>query len=160
RGKYRRRSVTEVRDEIEDEVKDNFAEHQLKIETVPIMQDELNDLSGANKPVEVKLFGPDHNELRRLASDVGTMLETKGKGRGVKEVNSSVREGNPDLMIRVDGGQAAKRGLTVDSIERQLRAMFSGQIATQVRESSARVTDVRVRYPDTERFGRSGFDAE
>src|SRR5262249_43851428 len=48
-----------VMDEIEDEIKDKFAEHQLKIELVQIMADELNDLSGANKPIEVKLFGPD-----------------------------------------------------------------------------------------------------
>ena len=31
------------------------------------------------------------------------MLEKKGKGRGIKEVNSNVRDGNPDLMIQLDG---------------------------------------------------------
>jgi multidrug efflux pump subunit AcrB len=161
RAKYRRRPMRDIRDEIEDEIKDNFAEHQLKFETVQVMQDELDDLSGANKPIEVKLFGPDHKELRRLADEVvGDMLEKKGKGRGIKEVNSNVREGNPDLMIDVDGVQAARRGLSVDSIERQLRAMFLGQIATQVRESAARITDVRVRYPNAERFGRTGFDRD
>ena len=38
------------------------------------------------------------------------MLEKKGKGkgRGIKEVNSNVREGNPDLMIEVDGVRAAQ----------------------------------------------------
>ena len=66
-------------------------------------QDELNDLSGANKPIEVKLFGPDHDELRDLAEEVAEMLEKKGKGRGIKEVNSNVFEGNPDLMIELDG---------------------------------------------------------
>jgi multidrug efflux pump subunit AcrB len=161
RQKYRRRPVKKVMDEIEDEIKDNFAEHQFKVELVQIMQDELNDLSGASKPVEVKLFGPEHKELRRLAEEVvGEKLEKNGKGRGIKEVNTGVREGNPDLMIEVDGLQAAKRGLAPDAIERQLRAIFYGQVATQVRESAARITDVRVRYPDAARFGRSGFDAE
>jgi multidrug efflux pump subunit AcrB len=161
RQKYRRRPMNKVMEEIEDEIKDNFAEHQLKVELVQVMQDELNDLSGANKPVEVKLFGPAHSELRRLADEVvGEMLEKKGKGRGIKEVNSNVHEGNPDLMIHVDGIQAAKRGLTSEAVERQLRAIFLGQVATQVRESAARITDVRVRYPDIERFGRYGFDPE
>ena len=147
-------------DEIEDEIKDHFAEHQLKIEMVQIMQDELNDLSGANKPIEVKLFGPDQRELRQLAEEVGEMLEKKGKGRGIKEVNSNVYEGNPDLMIQVDGVWAARLGLTPEAVERQLQAMFLGQIATQVRESSLRITDVRVRYPDALRFGRGRFDAD
>jgi multidrug efflux pump subunit AcrB len=161
RKKYRRRPMNKIMEEIEDEIKDNFAEHQLKIELVQVMQDELNDLSGANKAVEVKLFGPDHKELRRLADDVvGDMLEKKGKGRGITEVNSNVHEGNPDLMIQVDGIQAAKRGLTSEAVERQLRAIFIGQVATQVRESAARITDVRVRYPDIDRFGRLGFDAD
>src|SRR5262249_38219450 len=146
---------------VEDEIKDNFAEHQFKVELIQVMQDELNDLSGASKPVEVKLFGPDHKELRRLAEDViGEKLEKLGKGRGIKEVNTNVHEGNPDLMIQVDEVEAARRGLTVDTVERQLRAIFIGQVATQVRESAARITDVRVRYPDSERFGSSGFDAQ
>jgi multidrug efflux pump subunit AcrB len=158
--KYRRRRMKDVMEEIEDEIKDNFGEQQLKVELVAIMQDELNDLSGANKPVEIKLFGPDHKELRRLAAEISEMLEKKGKGRGIKEV-SAVREGNPDLMIQVDTAQALKRGLSVDAVERQLRAMLQGQVATQVRESSARITDVRVRYPDAYRFGRAKyFDPE
>ena len=56
RATYRRRPMKDVRDEVEDKVKDVFSEHQFKIETVPIMADELDDLSGANKPVEVKLI--------------------------------------------------------------------------------------------------------
>jgi multidrug efflux pump subunit AcrB len=38
-------------------------------------------------------------------------------------------------------------------VARQLTAMFQGQIATQIPESSLRLTDVRVRYPDSIRFG-------
>src|SRR5205823_5539698 len=51
-------------------------------------------------------------------------------------------------------------GLTVQDIERQLRAIYVGQIATQVRESAARITDVRVRYPDRFRFGLGYFDPD
>jgi multidrug efflux pump subunit AcrB len=161
RQKYRRRPVQDVRDEIEDEIKETFGEHQLKFEVIGIMEDELNDLSGADKAVEVKLFGPEHKELRRLAAKVvGEMLKKKGKGRGIKEVNDNVRDGNPDLMIRLYPVQAARRGITVDAVERQLRAIYLGQVATQVRESAARITDVRVRYPDADRFGTTGFDVE
>src|SRR5262249_47423278 len=134
RAKYRRRPIKEwidragnkqpgVMDEIEDEIKDKFAEHQLKVELVQIMADELNDLSGANKPVEVKLFGPDHNELRRIAKDLGEILETKGMGRGIKEVNSNVMAGNPDLQVKVDDTWTS-RGVTAQDVERQLTAIF------------------------------------
>jgi multidrug efflux pump subunit AcrB len=158
RQKYRRRPLRKIMNELEDEIFDSFAEHQLKFELVQVMQDELNDLSGANKPVEVKLFGPDHDVLRRTADQVAEVLAKNGKGRGVKEVNSNVREGNPDLMIAIKGDQAARLGLAADAVERQLKAMFLGQTATQVRESAARITDVRVRYPDSIRFGNGRFD--
>jgi multidrug efflux pump subunit AcrB len=158
RKKYRRRPVTKVMEEIEDEITDNYAEHQLKIETIQIMQDELSDLSGASKPVEVKLYGPDQKQLRILADQIGEMLEKKGKGRGIKEVNSNVFEGNPDVLIQIDTVRADRLGLKPDLISRQLRTMFQGQIAAQVQESSARITDVRVRYPDSVRYGGGRFD--
>jgi multidrug efflux pump subunit AcrB len=153
RAKYRRRPLKMVMDEVEGEIKDAYGEHQLKFELIQIMEDELNDLSGASKPIEVKLFGPDQRQLRKLAEDVGDMLEKKGKGRGFTEVNSNVRGGNPDLMIRLDGVLADKVGMKPDTVARQLKAIFLGQIATQMPESSLRITDVRVRYPDTIRFG-------
>jgi multidrug efflux pump subunit AcrB len=161
RQKYRRRTAKEVSDEIEHEIKEHFSEHQLKFETVPIMEDELNDLSGASKPIEIKLFGADRAALLKWADQIGDALETKEKEhRGITEVNSNVREGNPDLMIDVDGVKAARLGFPAESVERQLRAMFLGQVATQVRESAARITDVRVRYPDSVRFGSGRFDAD
>jgi multidrug efflux pump subunit AcrB len=158
RKKYRRRPVTKVMEEVEGEITDNYAEHQLKIELIQIMQDELSDLSGASKPVEVKLYGPDQKQLRTLADQIGDMLEKKGKGRGIKGVNSNVFEGNPDVLIDVDTVRADRLGLKPESISRQLKAMFQGQQAAQVQESSARITDVRVRYPDSVRFGGGRFD--
>jgi multidrug efflux pump subunit AcrB len=160
RQKYRRRPLTKVMEEVEDQVKDNFAEHQLKIDLAQIMQDELGDLSGANKPIEIKFTGPDYMQLRDLADRTGEMLEKKGKGRGIKEVNSSVFEGNPDLMINVDAGRADRLGLKAEGVARQLRAMFQGQLATQVPESALRITDVRVRYPDAIRFGNGRLDPQ
>jgi multidrug efflux pump subunit AcrB len=160
RERYRRRSVLEVMEEVEDEVKDKYHEHQFKVDLVQIMQDELNDLSGASKPIEVKFLGPDYTKLRKLASDLGETLEKKGKGRGFKEPMSNVFQGNPDLMIQVDPVKATHFNLKADEVERQLKAIYLGQISTQVRESAARITDVRVRYPDWARFGRNNFDPD
>ncbi len=159
RKKYRRRPMLKVMDEINDKIKDHFSKHQFQTECIPIVQDQLNDLSGQNRPLEIKLFGPDYNKLRELAEEVAETLEKKGKGRGFKEVNSHVFAGNPDLMIQVKG-YWAMRGLSALEVERQLRAMYLGQIATQVRESSLQMTDVRVRYPDSLRFGKDRFDPE
>jgi multidrug efflux pump subunit AcrB len=158
RQKYRRRSGKAIRDEIEEELKEKFGEHQLSFELIQIMEDELNDLSGANKPIEVKLFGRDYRELRELGGKVADKFEKDGKGRGFREPKSNVYEGNPDLMVIPDRYALEKVGLSAQEIERQLRAIYLGQIATQLRESAERVTDVRVRYPDSVRFGTERFE--
>ncbi len=161
RSKYRRRSGEEVGKEIQEEIEDKYTEHQLKIETIPIITDELNDLSGANKPVEVKLFGPDYHELDELAEKVGKVLkELKDTNQSIHDIDEAVYAGNPDLQVKIDGVRAARFGLTPEAVERQLNAMFFGQVATQVRESALRVTDVRVRYPDSYRFGKDRFDPQ
>jgi multidrug efflux pump subunit AcrB len=160
RQKYRRRPLPQVMEEIEDQIKDQYAEHQLKVELIQIMADELSDLSGANKPVEVKLFGPDQKVLRTLAEQVGEIMEKKGKGRGIKEVTTNVYEGNPDLVVQLDAARAERHGLKPDAVARQLRTMFLGQVVARAQESSARLTDVRVRYPDSFRFGPGRFDAD
>src|SRR5262249_7011600 len=124
-----------------------------------IMQDELNDMSGANKPIEIKIFGPVYAELRKIAHEVGEELE-KQTGKGLTEIDDNVRAGNADLMIRVKAVPATRWRLTAQEIERQLRAIYAGQVAAQVRESAARITDVRVRYPDWARFGNGRFDMD
>ena len=67
------------------------------LELVPLVRDQINDLSGVDKPVEVKMFGPDFNVLRELAGQVGKIVE---KTPGLKEVNSHVQLGNPDIVVR------------------------------------------------------------
>src|SRR5207247_884171 len=106
------------------------------------------------------VFGPDYGVLHHYAEEIAEKLETRGKGRGLKEINSNVYEGNPDLLIKIDETRAAKLGLTAHEVERQLRAIYQGQIATQVRESAARITEVRVRYPDRIRFGPGHFSPD
>ncbi len=159
-ARYRRRPMNRIMQEIEDEIHERFSEHQLRIELVQIITDELNDMSGLNDPVELKFFGPDYKVLREVAEEVGDMLETKGKGRGIKEVNTNVHGGVPDLMVRVDGVKAVKYGVTAMEIERQLRAIYLGQEATKVRESALRITDVDVCYSSLLRFGRGRFNPD
>ena len=133
-------------EEIEDQIKEQYAEHQLKVEVIQIMADELSDLSGANKPIEIKLFGPDQKVLRSTGRtgrrDAGK--GRKDKDRGIKEVSTNVFAGNPDLIVQLDAAKAERLGLKPDAVARQLRAMFLGQIAAKAQESSARITDVRV----------------
>jgi CzcA family heavy metal efflux pump len=122
---------------------------EAETELVPLVHDQINDLNGVSKDVEVKIFGPDAARLRDLAAQVGKVVEAAG----AKDVNTNVRLGNPDLVITPDRAALARAGLTEQDVETQLNAALYGQVAATLPEQD-RITDIRVRYPDHVRYDR------
>jgi len=142
--------------EIFDVLREQLAEEVPELETVefhPLVEDQLNDLRGVKSPIEVKIFGSDRGQLRKLAEQVGKILDEWEKEKIVADVNENVRLGNPDLVVRVDSVQAARVGLSVQDVESQLNAALYGQVASTLPEQD-RITNIRVRYPDSVRYDR------
>jgi CzcA family heavy metal efflux pump len=147
-----RRPMGELFEVLEKEIKGEVPE-LATLELVPLVRDQINDLSGVDKPIEVKVFGPDFNVLRELAEQVGKIVE---KTPGLTEVDSHVQLGNPDIVVRPQSAQAARLGLTEQDIELQLNAALYGQVAATIPEQD-RMTKIRVRYPDTVRYDRQNL---
>ena len=146
-----RRPSEEIFDALRDELKEKVPE--LETEFVPLVLDQINDLAGVAKPIEVKVFGPDPVKLRELAEEVGKIVE---KVEGAADVNSNVLLGNPDIVIRPDSVQTSRVGLTEQDVESQLNAALYGQVASTIPEQD-RMTKIRVRYPDRIRYARQGL---
>jgi CzcA family heavy metal efflux pump len=147
-------------DEIFKALDDDFWKSKVPdahIELVPLIRDQVDDLIGIDRPVEVKIFGPDGATLRKLAEPVGEIMKNVGKDAGLKEVDTHVRLGNPDLVVRPNRVALARLGLTEQDIENQLNAALYGQVATTLPEQD-RITDIRVRYPDRVRFDRDRLE--
>jgi CzcA family heavy metal efflux pump len=121
----------------------------MQIEFVQLLQDMLGDLEGNPEPIELKIFGDDLNVLNDIAERVASRLE-KGEIKGVVDVVKPMR-GNPELDVQVDPTRSAKAGLTVAQVSQQLSSGLLGAVATSVRRGD-RIIDVRVRYPDRDRF--------
>jgi len=136
--------IDAVREEIEKEVP------ELETEFKPTIMDQVDDLAGADKVIEVKVFGSDQATLRGLATEVGEVLK---KIRGLVDVNTNVLMGNPDIVVRPESVQTARVGLTVMDVETQLNAALYGQVASTLPEQD-RMTSIRVRYPNRIRYDR------
>jgi len=143
-----RRPASELFDVLREQLKAEVPE--LETEFVPLVQDQINDLAGVDRPIEVKVFGPDFATLRELAEKVGKIVE---EVPGAADVNAHVYLGNPDIVIRPDSTQTARVGLTAMDVESQLDAALYGKVASTVPEQD-RMTKIRVRYPDRIRFDR------
>jgi multidrug efflux pump subunit AcrB len=142
----KRRPLQKIFEELEEKLKSEVPD--AKTEVHPLIRDQLDDLMGSNKPVEVKIFGSDANVLRELAEKVGKAVEESGC-----EANSHVLKGNPDLHVRPIPAVVARAGLTEQDIYNQLNTAFYGQVAATLPQQD-RITNIRVRYPDHVRYNR------
>src|SRR5262249_6013745 len=92
-----RRSMNEVKAQLDKQIHE-AAPEMVSLELTALIQDQMNDLVGLQRPIEIKVFGPDPVVLRELATkvaDVATSLH-------LPEVNAHVQLGNPDLVVHPD----------------------------------------------------------
>ncbi len=134
--------IAEVRERLEHEVP------AARYEFVQVLQDVLNDLSGAPRPVEVKLFGADRAVLERLATDVAARI---GKIEGVADLYDGIEPATPTLSFRVQRDASARLGRTARDLIDELSASLAGVNAGTLRRFD-RLVPIRVRYPDAVRF--------
>ena len=90
-----RRPMNEIFDSLRGEIS-QAAPELTNLDLLPLIQDQLNDLAGLERTVEIKVFGPDPVVLRQLAEKVAAEADAMK----LDEVNAHVHLGNPDLVVR------------------------------------------------------------
>ena len=141
----RSRSSQEVIDDVRARIA--VAVPRLRVEFVQILGDVINDLAGAARPVEIKLFGADLNALETFAKSVEPDLS---KVDGMEDFYDGVSEKSPELMMRINSGEANRVGLTPEQVGTAVSGALLGVDAGQVRLQD-RSINVRVRAPDAVR---------
>ena len=98
-------------------------------------------------PIELKLYGPDLTELRRLGDEARRVLS------GVHDVihtRASLIDGHPRLWLNLDEEEARLAGFHNVEIARQLEATLEGAVGGSFVESTEELP-VRVRLDEAER---------
>ncbi|MFL5561474.1 MAG: efflux RND transporter permease subunit [Gemmatimonadaceae bacterium] len=142
----RGRSTFEVIDDVR--AKAEAAVPRMRIEFVQILSDVINDLAGAARPVEVKLFGPDLNALEKYAASVSPDM---AKIDGIEDFYNGISEPSAELSMSIDAAEAARIGMTPDQVSAATAGALLGVEAGDVRLED-RSVGVRVRAPDSVRF--------
>jgi multidrug efflux pump subunit AcrB len=149
----RDRSSFQVIDDVRTKIE--RAVPRLRIEFVQILSDVINDLAGAARPVEIKLFGSDLNALEAYARDLSEKL---AKVDGLEDLYNGVAEPSAEMAMSINGAEANRIGLTPDQLSAQVSAALLGIRAGDVRLQDRSVA-VRVRAPDSVRFSPSQLGA-
>ncbi|MDQ2662989.1 MAG: efflux RND transporter permease subunit, partial [Candidatus Eremiobacteraeota bacterium] len=105
-----------------------------------ILEDVINDLSGAPAPLNVTVRGPDQRTLARLASIIADRM---GHVRGVADAFSGVSYDDPAVRIAPYGARLAALGISRADLGNALSAGAQGSVATQVSQP-AQLVPVRI----------------
>jgi multidrug efflux pump subunit AcrB len=142
----RDRSSDEVIDDVRGKI--TTAVPRLRVEFVQILSDVINDLAGAARPVEIKLFGPDLGALEAYGEKLAVPL---AKVDGIEDLYNGVSEPTSELAMAIDAAKANRVGLTPEQVSAQVGGALLGVDAGTVRLED-RAVGVRVRAPDSVRF--------
>jgi CzcA family heavy metal efflux pump len=142
----RSRTIFEVIAEVRDKI--SAAVPRLHIEFVQILSDVINDLAGAARPVEIRLFGPDLTALETYAQRLAPQLE---KVDGIEDLYNGVAEPSAEMQMAVNEAEGNRVGLTPDQIQSAVSGALIGVPAGEVRLEDRSIA-VRVRAPDSVRY--------
>lgn len=139
--KNRHKTTEEVSDEIRKKI-----EHTLPALTVDfgqVITDMLGDLMSSVQPIEIKIFGDNHDKLQTLSKQVADSLSTV---QGTADVFDGIVVAGPMLKIEPKEDQLKQFGLTSADLQSQMETHTAGLVVGAIPEKE-QLTDVRVIFP-------------
>lgn len=148
----RDRSSFEVIDAVRGKIQ--TAVPRLHIEFVQILSDVINDLAGAARPVEIKLFGPDLRTLETYGTRLGEKLDSVP---GLEDLFNGVSEPAAELAMSINSAESNRLAMTPADVSAQVSGALLGVEAGEVRLED-RSVGIRVRAPDSVRLARQQLE--
>ena len=146
-GPMRPRTKDELIEEMNTELKAaipgvdwNFSQY--------IRDNVMETLSGVKGENAVKIFGPDLNELEKIAEKVKAKLSTV---RGIENVGIFRIKGQSNLEFPIDRNKCAMWNVSVADVQDVLATAVGGKALTQIVEGE-RKFDVTLRWPERLRY--------
>ncbi len=141
----RRRSLDEIEDVMRDRLKS--VPGVTVLFTTPLGMRIDEGLGGTPADISVRIFGPDLDELTRLAERARQLM---GGVRGVSDLRAEQITGLPQLRIVVDRSATARVGLSPGDVIRAVRIALVGEEESEIWVGQRRF-DLVVRLPDEKR---------
>ncbi len=106
-------------------------------------------------PVSVEIYGYDLHEMAR-ASDL--VVEAMHRVEGLRDVESSLQAGTPEVRVEFDRDKVRAAGLDLRAVATGLRAKILGRVATDYEERDRQI-DVLVRSEGAQRLDLDQLNA-
>ncbi len=132
--KNRRKTTEEVADDIRIRVEALLP--GLQIDFGQVIGDMLGDLMSSVQPIEVKIFGDDHNKLIALADSVAAVIENTP---GTADVFNGIIIAGPEVRYEPKIANLAQYQLSPGDLQFQLQTKIEGSIVGSILEKNQQV---------------------
>jgi hydrophobic/amphiphilic exporter-1 (mainly G- bacteria), HAE1 family len=78
---------------------------------------------GGGRPITLNVYGPDLKVLQTLSLQISKILS---ETPGATDINSTLKPGTPELVIKLDSVKAEKMGITASELGNTLRDLIQG----------------------------------
>jgi CzcA family heavy metal efflux pump len=139
--KNRKRTTSEVSDEIRKKVESTVP--ALTVDFGQVITDMLGDLMKSVQPIEIKIFGDNHDKLEELSKRVADSVKTI---QGTADVFDGIIVSGPVVSILPKEDIIKQFGLSAADIQTQTEIWLGGIVAGTIPEKE-QFTDIRLIYP-------------
>jgi cobalt-zinc-cadmium resistance protein CzcA len=139
--KERNRTTDDVSDEIRTKVE--RALPALIIDFGQVIGDMLGDLMSSVQPIEIKIFGDDHDKLKKLSKQVADSIEVV---EGTADVFDGIVIAGPMLKIIPKEDKIKQFGLVPADLQTQIETYLAGIVVGSIPEKE-QLTDIRMIFP-------------
>jgi heavy metal efflux system protein len=137
----RNKTTEEVADVIRTKVESALP--SLTVDFGQVITDMLGDLMKSVQPIEIKIFGDNHDKLEELSKQVADSVETIV---GTADVFNGIIVSGPVMKILPREGILKQYGLTASNLQTQIETWLGGIVVGSVPEKE-QYTDIRLIYP-------------
>ncbi len=122
--KTRSRNVEQVGDEIRSLTKD-IPGVEIAVTITDTMQ-----MGGSTTPIDIAVKGEELEQLKKIGIDMQSIVASVD---GTREVKTSMTEGVPEVVVKINRANATQFGLSAAQISQAVKGTISGTTATRYR---------------------------
>jgi len=137
----RKKTTEEVSDDIRQRIESALP--ALEIDFGQVVGDILGDLMASAQPIEIKVFGDDHEKLKALSMQIADSLSTVD---GTADVFDGIVIAGPMLKIFPKEDKLKQFGLSPSDLQFQINTYIEGIQAGTIPEKE-QLTDIRMIFP-------------
>lgn len=141
--KNKRKLTTEqVADVIRGKVESSIP--ALTVDFGQVISDMLGDLMSSVQPIEIKIFGTDHEKLKEISKQIAGKIE---QIEGTADVFDGIVVAGPMFSIHPKEAVLKQFGLSDSDLQSQIQTHLNGTISGSILEKE-QLTDINVLFPE------------